>query len=357
MSVGLASMAVASPVRVTHKDIAAETGYDKSTVSLALRESPKISSEAKKVIQEAATKLGYRPDPVIATLARQRWIRQERESGAVIAYLVDRSCASYGLQSFHFAMARERARQRGFALKEMNLSDYPDGAAASRTLCARGIRGVILPSMPNEADRSIREFHWDKFTVVCCSVGWLRTPFHVVTSDMFEATRKAWRELVARGYRRIGAALFRHTPVAIDDHTRLGASFTEQRQLDESHAKIPFLLCGPDDRKEFLRWFAEHRPDAIISLVPTMAHWLSDAGYSIPRQVGFLSLHAYPDRHYSGLAVEREAVARTAIDLLVSQMQENQWAIPNVQQVVHLKPRWIEGTTLRPRPGAVVYVE
>lgn len=338
-------------VRVTHRDIAARTGYDKSTVSLALRGSPKIAEETRRAIQAAALQLGYRPDPIVSALARQRWMRCKEGRGAAIAYLVERKKGNYLLQHRHFRTAHERAEERGYTLSEFDLADYPSGAAASRALYHRGIRGLVLPSMPSNADADFHGFDWEKFTVVCCSVGWLRTPFHIVTSDMFEGTRRAWRELAARGYRRIGAALFRHTPVAIDDHTRLGASYAEQCELDATHARLPFLLCDPTDKTSFLEWFEKHRPDAVIGLVPPPAQWLSEAGVKIPEDVGFLSLHAFPDRPEAGLCMEREIVARAAIDLLITQMHENQWSVPSVQHVVHVKPPWQEGNTLRKVSG------
>lgn len=341
------SRAMTPRVRVTHRDIAERTGYDKSTVSLALRGSPRLAEETRRAIQEMAVKLGYRPDPTVSALARQRWMRCEADRGTALAYLVERQKGNYWHQQRHFVAAQERAQERGYILHEFDLSDYPSGAAASRALYHRGIRGLVLPSMPSKADADFHGFNWDQFTVVCCSVGWLRTPFHVVTADMFEGTRRAWRELIARGYRRIGAALFRHDPVAIDDHTRLGASYAQQCELDDAHERIPFLLCDPEDQASFLAWFKDHRPDAVIGMHPGVAHWLREAGIRMPDEVGFVSLHTYPDQPESGLCVERETVARAAIDLLVTQMHENQWAVPTVQQVVHIKSRWIEGDTLR----------
>lgn len=344
-------------VRVTHRDIAARTGFDKSTVSLALRGSPKIAEATRRAIQAAAMQLGYRPDPIVSALARQRWMRSETGHGAAIAYLVERKKGNYDLQHRHFRAGHARAEERGYILSEFDLADYPNGAAASRALYHRGIRGLVLSSMPSDADKDFEGFDWEKFTVVCCSVGWLRMPFHVVTTDMFESTRRAWRELVARGYRRIGAALFRHTPVAIDDHTRLGASYVEQRELDATHARLPFLLCDPSDKGAFLKWFEKHRPDALIGLIPRPAQWLREAGVKIPEEVGYLSLHAYADQPESGFGIERQLVARTAIDLLISQIQENQWSVPSVQHVVHVRSPWLEGNTLRkvavPTPEAI----
>jgi DNA-binding LacI/PurR family transcriptional regulator len=59
-------------MRVTIKDIARETGYSKTTVSFAFNDSSQISAQAREKILEAASRLGYVPDPVARSLSRRR---------------------------------------------------------------------------------------------------------------------------------------------------------------------------------------------------------------------------------------------------------------------------------------------
>lgn len=59
-------------MRITIKDIAHETGYSKTTVSFAFNDPDQISTEARTKILEAATRLGYVPDPVARSLSRRR---------------------------------------------------------------------------------------------------------------------------------------------------------------------------------------------------------------------------------------------------------------------------------------------
>src|SRR5690606_41470895 len=47
-------------------------------------------------VRTMAEKLGYRPDPALSTLARQRWAGHETGSGAALAYLVDSRMPNYG---------------------------------------------------------------------------------------------------------------------------------------------------------------------------------------------------------------------------------------------------------------------
>src|SRR4051812_30646647 len=233
--------------RLTHRDIAERLGCDKSTVSLALRNSPRISPPIREKIRALAEQMGYRPDPALATLARQRWARHETGSGATLAYLLESKRGRVALQRRYFRDAHARARAQGFALVEFDLSAYRSADAAGQVLYNRGIRGLIIPQFPREAPELL-ELPFDRFTLVSCSLGWLRTPFHVVGPDIFEGTRLVWREAVHRGYRRIGAALMRHDPVAIDDAARLGGAYTAQMDLVPPADRIPFLLSGPLDK-------------------------------------------------------------------------------------------------------------
>ena len=56
----------------TQKDIAQSLGLSQTAVSLALRNSPGISSTTVARVRAAVRRLGYRPDPMISALMAQR---------------------------------------------------------------------------------------------------------------------------------------------------------------------------------------------------------------------------------------------------------------------------------------------
>jgi DNA-binding LacI/PurR family transcriptional regulator len=337
-------------VRVTHKDIAARFGCDKSTVSLALRGHPRIPDATRRQICKLAERMGYRPDPALSMLARHRWAHHDAGNGATLAYIVDKSNPeAYGQQRNQFSWARERAHQRGYNLMEFDLSAYPSSEAASHVLYHRGIPGIILPHMPHGAEVRLSGLAWDRFTVVCCALGWSRVPFHVVAPDIFEGTRRTWQQVIKRGYVRVGAAMFRHHPVALDDFTRLGGSMVEQAELIPAEHRIPILQTDPLDRDAFLAWMKEHRPEAVIGFVNRVYTWLIEAGYRVPEDVAFACLNVWPGEPYSGMSVQHDQVPRSAVDFLISQMHENQSGRPKVQHCLLLEPDWVEGSTLPDR--------
>ncbi len=58
--------------RPTLRDIGLKTGFHYSTVSLALRDHPRIPDSTKQIICEAAKGLGYQPDAMPSALCAYR---------------------------------------------------------------------------------------------------------------------------------------------------------------------------------------------------------------------------------------------------------------------------------------------
>jgi len=67
---------------LTIRDIARITGYSRSTVSLAINNSPKINEETKKLIMDTIDRVGYTPNPAARALGvRSRQVVAMRRSG------------------------------------------------------------------------------------------------------------------------------------------------------------------------------------------------------------------------------------------------------------------------------------
>lgn len=334
--------------RVTHRHIADKVGCSRSTVSLALSGHARIRESVRREIREVAEKLGYHEDPALAMLARNRFASRPAAYRASLAYIVDSRDATYVNQTRHLEPAQRRATARGYQVFVFDLADYPSGEAASNVLYARGVEGVLVSDMPLITEPFFKTHGWDRFTVVCCALGWIRVPYHVVNKDVFEGTRLVWQEVVKRGYKRIGGAMFRHTPIAEDDFPRYGASLAQQNELIPPELRIPILRCAPDDRAEFLRWFEHHRPEVIISFISAPCEWLQAEGYRVPQDVAFACLLVHPGEPYTGLLMPTPELGEAAVDFLIAQMHSNQRGIPKIQQALLLEPVWTEGRTLPP---------
>jgi LacI family transcriptional regulator len=347
-------MSINHPLRITHQDIARKFGCDKSTVSLALRDNPRIPLQTRVQIQGLAARMGYRPDPALAMLARQRWAKHDPEVGSTLAFIVNRKRSFYSVQAPYLRGAIERARERGYQLIEFDLDEYPSGRAASKVLYNRGIRGLILACIPPDELAPIVALDWEKFTVVSLSHGWGHIPVHAVGINYFESTRMVWREVAARGYQRIGAALFQESPSSIVDAERQGACHIAQRDLIPPEQRIPVLLCDFQNKSAFFSWVKQHRPEVIISRWAGVYDWLIDEGYKIPRDIAFAGFRVEEGRPIAGASIMVNHIGRAAVDTVVAQMHENRWGIPEIRQTLQLEPVWVDGATLPDRKARAI---
>lgn len=334
--------------RVTHKDIAERLGLDKSTVSLALRNNRGISAATRQRVQAMAEELGYRPDPALSTLARQRWAGHETGSGSALAYLIDSRTENASHLRRFLLTARQRAEQRGYVLHEFDLAAYPTMKTVGRILLNRGIRGLLLPEFPTTNGPGILDLPVSDFTVVGLGQGWLATPFHFVARDIFAGTRRIWGEVVKRGYQRIGGAILWHTPQAVDDAARYGASAAAQFERVPVRRRLPFLTTGHSDRDGFLAWMDRHRPDAVIGFMPWVYDWIIGSGRRVPQDVAFASLSVVREceAHISGMVRQADIIGAAGVDALIAAMHEDEWGVPPLQHALLLEPLWNEGTTL-----------
>ena len=321
-------------------------------MSLALRNNPGTTPATRARVHGMAAKLGYRPDPALATLARQRWAGHETGSGATFAYLTDSRMRNVLQQRCFLPAARARAEARGYFLQPFDLADYTSLTAMARVLHNRGIRGLLVPQFEQARGPGILEMPVDNFTVVCLDLGWVRAPFHIVSSDRFEGTRRVWAEAVKRGYRRIGGAILSHRPRAVDDATRYGASTSAQEEYLRTSERIPLLTSAPTDRDSFLRWLDRYEPEAVIGLVPVVHEWLAGTGRRVPEDIAFATLTAF-SREYprlSGVLRHRDEIGSTGVDTLIAAIHENEWGVPVLQRMLMIEPVWHEGVSL-PRRG------
>jgi len=334
--------------RVTQQDIANRLKLDKSTVSLALRNNPTIAAATRVRVRTMAEKLGYRPDPALSTLARQRWAGHETGSGAALAYLVDSRMPNYGTHGRFLPSARKRAEQRGYHLYEFDLAEYSTTEAAARVLHHRGIRGLLVPQFAHTDGPSILELPADNFTVICLDLGWLPVPFHIVAPDTFQATRQVWREVIDRGYERIGGAILSHSPPAVDDATRLGASEAAQQGFLPARKRIPLLTSGHMDRDRFCRWLDRYEPDVVIGFISRVYDWIVSTGRRVPEDIAFAALGVVLSEspHLTGVVRQERNIGSVGVDALIAAMNENEWGRPNLQRKLLLEPQWHEGRTL-----------
>jgi LacI family transcriptional regulator len=336
------------PLRTTLRDIAARTGFAKTTISLSLRNDPKIPEATRRIVRAAATELGYRPDPALARIAEHRWRAAGSGAGSTLAFVTTRKAGSGdSAENSAMAGARNRAMELGYGFEHFRLEGYSNAARLGSVLFHRGIRGVIVGQvLPGDF---CDQFPWGRFAAVGCNTGDFRPPVNVVVPDSAHAMIQAWRRALDGGSGPIGVALIEESnPVGGFD--RICAALHCQSQLPSGERRLPILRVQPGDRDGFLGWIRQHEPSTVVGSGNLFLTWLRDLGYRIPRDMGFVSLSVDPAEgsgpRIAGMDCNLEMVGRAAVEQLEILIRTNQVGIPSRPFALMVESSWVPGDTL-----------
>jgi DNA-binding LacI/PurR family transcriptional regulator len=334
---------------ITLKHIGDSCAVSKATVSLALRDDPRISEKTRTKIKAVATRLGYRMNPLVS--AHSAYVRTARQHKAatVLGYLTNWTSTAQPASSLVnqrcLAGMNARAKELGyrvdqFQLREQGLTER----RLSRILAARNIMGVVVADLAKA--HSELDLDWQNVASVAIGYG-LRAPaIHRVCHDQYGSMRRLLAELTALGYKRIGLAM-EHRQDERTNHLILAAALAHQHQ--HGNVRVPPLLPTDWNREVFLKWHRRHRPDVVVSVLDEVVGWLQDAGVKVPDDTSFASVCTLKPSG-SGIFQHFEAIGAAAIDLLVSQLHTNQRGLPQHPQTNSILGSWQLGTTARKQP-------
>jgi LacI family transcriptional regulator len=335
--------------RPTLQDIARLAGVGKATVSLALRNDPKISAATRERVRVAAEQLHYRPDPALSRIAAHRWRTREHPSDITVAFVtMNHPWTNLEPLTALRLGATQQGEKLGYHVEHFRMENFPGPEQLARVLFHRGIRGVLVgPVMRQDF---AREFPWHSFISVGCSLGYFQPPINFVVSDFHHGMERAWREAVQAGYRRIGVALLEELE-AVDLFDKVSAALFCQSRLYPELEAIPVQHFPLKDRSAFQAWLKEHQPEAVMGFNDTVHWWMRDAGLRIPQGTAFISLDTDVSPKEDGVVLtgmnpDYGFIGRTALGQLDILLRTHQQGIPERPLTVHVPPIWIHGATL-----------
>lgn len=344
---------------ITMRDIAAAVGVSVATVSLALRDSPKITREIREKVKKTAAELGYRPSPLVS--AYQSYLRQHKalKFQGIIGWINDHPDKDFWIHPWNAPLregAQHRAQSLGYTLDSIWIdsicTDDPEKNIASfqRILDARGILAIILPNLhrPHHA-----AFLWENKVVVCIGRHHLllersslqvqsHIEYHSVMTDDYNNTRLAIQQLRACGCRRVGLVLSVWEDRGTDGLCT-AAYLREALDWPKSNF-VPILFS--DSEKEVIDWLRKHRPDGVVCAHSAIKHHIESAGLNIPRDVRLAHLNIAQDvAGWSGISRNLFDIGQTAVELLVSSLYANEFNVPSYSKKIMLQGTWVKGST------------
>ena len=340
--------------RPTLRDIGVKTGFHYSTVSLALRDHPRISDSTKQIIREAAEGLGYQPDAMLSSLCAYRLTKRQPKAQTVIAWITNhRTQTGWGMSACtrdYFDGASQRATERGYRVETFWLAEPGmTGQRMSRILWTRGVQGVLLP--PQEHLTRI-DLDWDNLSAVTFGYTLVHPRLHLVSNHEYRTMGTLFAELEKRSYRRVGLVYLREHDKRVDNNW-LAAYLVEQTRLPLEH-QLPPLVLEQWNAKAFLSWVEHYRPDAIVTRLPEVIRSLRRAGYQVPDDVG-VAYHTLDEKSLflSGMKKNSFQIGEMAVDLLIDMLHRNERGIPVHPYLLMVEGSWVEGNTLRPAPASI----
>lgn len=342
---------------VTTRTIAGACGLGQSTVSMALRNDPRIPEQTRARVHETANRLGYRPDAGISRLMagvrRKRIPRQLQTVAYVIIW--ESTQLHYFYQTYRAFRegAQQRALEFGYSLEDFLI--HAEGISPKRLsviLRTRAIPGMIIApvSLPYHS----QDFQGLDINIPCTehavsAIGYsLASPkLNRVTHDHALGAEMAVNELRRRGYRRIGLVCSHAVHVRVQGRWLAGFQVA-QFELPAGDQVRPLVMDDINNVPSFDQWLEKERPEVLIGIeMNEIRKHLNRRQMKIPEDIGLVSLDAIKTGgSYAGIHQRQEAVGAAAFDLLLAQLNRNERGVPAMRKTVLLEGEWVEGNSI-----------
>ncbi len=345
-------------------DIAGKAGTAISTVSLALRNDPRVAEPRRRHIQKIAAQMGYQANPLVAHLMFElrKSRKQKYRANFGVINVSTMPLERYNKISNMAAWQQgleQRATQLGYNLDHFWLHDpecQPN--RLERILRARNIQGVVFHGVMVENDLEPCKAIASRFPSVVMGVHLREPPLNFITMDHYFSGFHACIQLRKAGYSRIGIVLDRWLDDVLEH--RYVAGFYASHQRIENCLPV-FYLNEPrqnvhpnesprlEGKRKFAEWIDQYRPDACICVNSYIVDWIRDLGIGIPGDMGFALLDL--PREFNGILAGMEPrsieTGMKAIDVLVGQIHRGEEGLPSFQTGTMIESKWTPGPTVR----------
>ncbi|MDP1730373.1 MAG: LacI family DNA-binding transcriptional regulator [Devosia sp.] len=299
------------------KDIADRTGFSTNTVSLALRQSPRIPVQTRELIQRAASELNYLPNHIAKSLVS----RETMTIGLVLTDITNPALTQTA-QAIEIALA-ERGYGTLFATSNNTLAEEMRAIELFRSRQVDGM--LIYPTSHRKLDhiRPLRRSY-----PVVLLVGDPDSGLDAVCVDDRRGAYKATHHLIETGHRRIGI---------IDSANPLGNLEKRegyQQALSESGVDFdPAISVDPHGHSTMSGFLAmermmtvKPRPTAVFAANDSLAigalSWCQKHGLRVPDDVAIIGFDNIEFAEFASVPLSTinyavEMVTRMAVDRLM----------------------------------------
>ncbi len=345
--------------RPTLKDVARETGYHITTISLALRGHASIPADTRQRIETVAARLGYQRNPVFHALSRFRQQGCVRAPSPRIAYLENFGAGSGRHRSAPLQAILEGARRQaellGYQLEPLAVGeDDHDSHSLTQYLREQQISGLVIGVfLPGFAELAL---NWDDYAVAKIHSRHTQPEATTVGNDQLREVRLAFRRLTALGYRRIGLAVGRSDEDACG-HRHTAGYLMEEAALPPERRVPPLLFPYNSDTVSLsgmiARWVRRHQVDAVMCNWATVRDMMEGEGLQVPTEVACacLCLCEPASTGLAGIRPNLELLGERAVSIVVAQLKTTERGVPECASSLYVQSTWEDGASAPPRHG------
>lgn len=338
------------------QDVARAAGVHQTTVSLALRNDPRLPEATRRRLQAQAAELGYAPDPMLSALNSYRAGGRGKLKSVVMAFVANFRDRKEMAESYPHGQfmegAKERAEALGYSIEAFFVGSgtVENGARLEKILRARGITGIIIGAFGERWTGVTLD--WNAFSTVLIESQQLGLSLHVLSNHQSSITRSAVRRLRALGYRRIGLAVGEREEFYLQNAFTSGY-YVEVAQFADLERIPPCLLSGglsPANKRLLSRWAKIHGLDAIISNWGDVPQALKEEGWRLPQEIVVASLDLTPRAGANaGMRQNHRIVGERAVEQLAILMRTNQRGFVEAPNHTLVEGVWIDGSDVPPK--------
>ncbi|AHF91276.1 LacI family transcriptional regulator [Opitutaceae bacterium TAV5] len=338
-----ASPAPPAPRRPTLRTIAREAGLSLAATSMALRNHPGIAASTCARAQAVAHRLGYHPDPKLATLMQHLRTQSGTEYHETIAFLS--SFARYEEWSWisqhdYYLGATERASELGYRVETFHLG-APDMTPSrmSDMLSARGIRGLLVAGFPQAGTHL--PLAWERFAAVTFDYSVTTPLLHRATTDYYREMLTVLHRLSEAGCRRIGLN------IRIGDDAKVWSLWRSAYLLFNDtlprNRRLP-VNASDDGKGNLDTWIRKYRPDAIVSAGGDFPlDYEKVRRRPPPDDIRYVNMNIrHADSRSQGIDKISWVVGRMACNHCVTLLQQNEIGLPGHPQIISIEGKWVE---------------
>lgn len=310
---------------VSLRRIGVLSGVSRSTVSLALKDSPRVAAEIRARVQQIARAVGYQPNPYISNAMSIIASQRRRSARRSLAVVVNVRGIPLPLDQIRSAI-RSVCEENEATLTEFELKSSESIASVARIIDVRGVTGCLLVGFDRPVSPLCTLAVKPSIAIGNpLAVPWATTLLH----DRSEAVHTAIAGLRTHGYRQPAVLAF----AAGGEDLAGNDTLYDLNNLGYPRGENPRLV-------EAVQTWADRTPaDVVLGFGQAPAQILVSAGCTLP----YVDLE-FTVEHPCLAAVVPDGVAigRSAAELLINATYESQALIPHSRRTILIPGVWQE---------------